>query len=70
MRHLHVHIGMFIYLCLYMGGLYGNQSLHKTKITQKSFSFFKFVLHHFVFSFAVKAEKVNGDIAFGSDKAS
>lgn len=53
-----------------MGGLYGNQSLHKTKITQKSFSFFKFVLQHFVFFFAVKAEKVNGDIAPGSDKAS
>lgn len=45
---------------------------HKTKITKKSFwsPFFKFVLHHFVFFFAVKAEKVNGDIAPGSDKAS
>lgn len=66
---MYISVCLYIFVCIW-GECMAISHSHKTKITQKSFSFFKFVLQHFVFSFAVKAEKVNGDIASGSDKAS
>lgn len=68
---MYISVCLYIFVCIW-GECMAISHFHKTKITQKKLlvSFFKFVLHHFVFFFAVKAEKVNGDIAPGSDKAS
>lgn len=68
---MYISVCLYIFVCIW-GECMAISHSHKTKITKKSFwsPFFKFVLHHFVFFFAVKAEKVNGDIAPGSDKAS
>lgn len=68
---MYIPVCLYIFVCIW-GDYMAISHSHKTKITQKSFwsPFLSLSFTILYLIFAVKAEKVNGDIAPGSDKAS